>query len=126
MRKKLYWILQEGGDDLDQRDGGGDGGDENQQIEDDAEQGAYAAHIGEHVLQGDEQELGSAEGDLVVGKAGGHAVPSAAAYRVAHDERQTGAWADGAHDADGGQRQPGGECHVDSNLMSRAASLAGS
>ena len=57
------------GHSLNQGDGGGDGRDQNEDKEDDAEDGADLAHAGEHVLQGDEQKLRAAEGDLVDGNA---------------------------------------------------------
>ena len=48
-------------DDLQQRDGGGDGGEDHQQVEQQAEHGADGAHLVEHVLHGDEQQLGAAD-----------------------------------------------------------------
>ena len=48
---------------------GGDGGENNEQIEDDAEQGAGGTHVVENVLQGDKQETGAAEGYLGIGSA---------------------------------------------------------
>ena len=57
-----------------QGDGRGDGSQQNQQVEDHAEQGAGGAHVGENILQGDEQELGAVQGQLVGSKATGKAV----------------------------------------------------
>ncbi|MPM43888.1 hypothetical protein SDC9_90565 [bioreactor metagenome] len=62
-------VHEERGDNLDQRDGGGDGGDQHQQIEDHAEQRADVAHAVEHVLQRDEQEAGTTQSDLAHGNA---------------------------------------------------------
>ena len=62
-------VHEEGCDHFHQRDGGGDGGDEHQQIEDDTEQGTDGTHGLEHVLQGDEQQAGAAQFDLVQGDA---------------------------------------------------------
>ena len=53
---------------LHQGDGGGDGRDQDQDVEDHAEHAAESAHVVEHVLQRDEQELRAAEGDLVHGE----------------------------------------------------------
>ena len=62
-----------GHDDLQQGDGGGDGGKDHQQVEQDAEDGADGAHLVEHVLHGDKQQLGAAHGACgVQGEAAGH------------------------------------------------------
>ncbi len=58
----LRVVQQEGDDHLDQGDGGGNGRHQHEQVEDHAEQGADGAHGLEHVLKGDEQQLGTAEG----------------------------------------------------------------
>ena len=63
-----------GGDGLHQGDGGGNGRDQNEDIEDNAEQGAEGTHVGEHVLQRDEQQARAAQGDLTGSHALGQAV----------------------------------------------------
>ena len=62
------------GDRLDQGDGGRDGRDQNEGIEDEAEDAADGAHVMEHVLQGGEQKGRAAELDLGDGHALGDAV----------------------------------------------------
>ena len=55
-------VVQEEGDhDLGEGDGGGDGRQRDQQIEQHPEQGTGSAHGVEHVLKGDEQQLGSGQ-----------------------------------------------------------------
>ena len=61
----------EGGHDLDQRDGGGDGRDENEYVEDEAEDGAEAAHGGEHVLQRYEQQARAGHGGVLAAEGDG-------------------------------------------------------
>ena len=68
----LRMVQQEGDDHLDQGDGGGNGRHQHEQVENHAEQGADGAHGLEHVLKGDEQQLGTAEGGAgAVGRHGG-------------------------------------------------------
>ena len=62
---------------LQQGDGGGDGCQHHQQVEDDAEDradhAAVAVHVVKHVLHGDEQQLGAADGAFgIEGEAGRH------------------------------------------------------
>ena len=65
-------IHEVGHNDLQQGDGGGDGGEHHQQVEQDAEDGACAAHAAEHVLHGDEQQLRAAQRAIgVQGEAAG-------------------------------------------------------
>lgn len=67
----FYALVDEvGSHNLHQGDCGGDGGEDNEQIEDDAEQRTGGTHVVENVLQGDEQETGAAEGYLGIGSAG--------------------------------------------------------
>ena len=59
---------------LHQRDGGGDGRDEDEQIEDHAEDAADSAHVVEHVLQRGEEQAGAVELDIADRFAAGDAV----------------------------------------------------
>ena len=67
-------VKEQRSDNLHQGDGGGDGGNDHQQVEHHAEEGAAGTHVGEHILQGDEQELGAAQDHVAVGDAAGHGV----------------------------------------------------
>ena len=62
-----------GHDDLQQGDGGGNCGQDDQQVEDNAEDVTHGTHGVKHVLHGDEQQLGAADGALgIQGETGGH------------------------------------------------------
>lgn len=67
-------VNEVGRDDLHQGDGGGDGGKQDQQIEDNAEQRTGGAHVGENILQGDEEELRAVEDQLIGSKTAGETV----------------------------------------------------
>ena len=67
---RFYALVDEvGSHNLHQGDCGGDSGEDNEQIEDDAEQRTGGTHVVENVLQGDKQETGAAEGYLGIGSA---------------------------------------------------------
>lgn len=67
-------VHEVGRNDLHQGDGGGDSGQQDQQVEDNAEQGAGGAHVGENILQSDEQELRAIQNQLIGSEAACKAV----------------------------------------------------
>ena len=85
-------IHEVGHDDLQQGDGGGNGGEYHQQIEQDAEDGTHGIHAAEHVLHGDEQQLGAAQRAVgVEGEAAGNdAQTGHQSHQRIHDDDEDG------------------------------------